>query len=117
MRHLRSVLYALVLGPMVWTMCAVGLTAGHTGRARGDEVTVEALGGLALLVLAGAAYALLVLPQFAPTGPMLAGLAFLGLTAWALLDPASYDAAWPAAVTRAGFDLRLPGRALAASLA
>ena len=103
MRHLRSVLYAIVGAPTVWTLCAVGLAR-------------DAVGGPAILVLAGAAYALLLLPRFSPAGPVLAGLAFLAMAGWAFAAPESFGDAWPDAVTRSGFDLRLPAEAMAAVL-
>lgn len=116
MRHLRSILYALVLAPACWTLCAVGLTRDLGGRARGLG-TVETLSGLLLLLLAGAAYAILLLPRLSPAGPALAGLVFLGVAGWVLVAPASFDALWPAGVRKDGFDLTLPGDGLAALLA
>ena len=116
MRHLRSILYALGLAPAVWILSGVGFTQNLTGRAR-DNGGVESLSGLLLLVLAGTAYAILVLAPISPAGPTLFGLVFLGIAGWALVSPSSYAAAWPAAVAKDGFDLSLPGYGLATLLA
>jgi hypothetical protein len=109
-------LYALVLAPAAWVLTAVGLNRDLTTRGQ-DRFAVEAFTGLLLLVLAGAAYGILVLGPFSPAGPLLAGLAYLGGTAWALLAPAAYAAIWPPAVVKEGFDLSRPGYGLAALLA
>jgi hypothetical protein len=115
-RHLRSILYALVLAPAVWTLCGVGFTRDLTGRAR-TEQSIEQWSGLLLLVLAGAAYAILLLPRLSPAGPGLAGSAFLGVSVWVLVDPGSFEGLWPHNVTKDGFDLILPAYGLAALLA
>ncbi|SNY28482.1 hypothetical protein [Paractinoplanes atraurantiacus] len=116
MRHFRSILYAVVLAPAVWILAAVGFTQDLTTRGR-DDFAVESLGGLSLLLLAGAAYAILLLAPISPAGPLLGGLAFLGVSIWALASPADYAALWPASVTKDGFDLSRPGYGLAAMLA
>jgi hypothetical protein len=116
MRHLRSILYALVLAPAVWVLCAVGFTGDLTGRAR-DGGGIETLTGLLLLLLAGAAYAILLLAPISPAGPAIAGAAFLGVAVWALAAPSAYAGLWPPNVAKDGFDLRLPGYGLAVALA
>jgi hypothetical protein len=115
-RHLRSILYALVLAPAVWILCGVGFDQDLTGRAR-DNGGVESLSGVLLLVLAGAAYAILLFSPISPLGPLLAGLAFLGVGAWARIAPASYAGVWPGNVASDGFDLSTPGYGLAVLLA
>lgn len=116
MRHVRSVLYALVLAPAVWILCGVGFTQDLTGRAR-DAGSVETGIAMLLLILAGAAYAILIFSPISPLGPALFGLIFLGITAWALAAPDAYADVWPAGITKEGFDLSRPGYALAALLA
>jgi hypothetical protein len=113
-RHLRSILYALVLAPAAWILSGVGFTHDPTGRAR-DNGGAESFSGLLLLVLAGAVYAILVFAPISPAGPALAGLVFLGVSLWALASPSSYAGAWPAA--QGGVDLSRPGYGLAALLA
>lgn len=109
-------LYALVLGPAIWTLSAVAFTQHLTGRGRAEQ-TVEALAGFLLLLLAGAAYALLLLPRLSPVGPVATGAVFLAASIWVLIDRASFRALWPGAVTKSGFDLPLPAEGLAALLA
>lgn len=116
MRHFRSILYALVLAPAVWVLAGVGLTRDLTARGR-DDFAVESVTGLLLLVLAGAAYAILLLAPISPSGPLLGGLAFLGVAAWAAAAPSGYAGVWPDAVAEDGFDVSRPGYGLAALLA
>ena len=115
-RHLRSILYAFVLAPAVWVLCGVGFDQDLTGRAR-DDGGIESLTGVLLLLLAGAAYAILLFSPISPLGPLLAGLAFAGVGAWARLTPESYAGVWPANVAKGGFDLSTPGYGLAVLLA
>ena len=117
MRHVRSILYALVLAPAVWVLCGVGFTPELAGRGRDTGGTVESLTGLLLLLLAGAAYAILVFAPISPAGPTLAGLTFLGMGLWAFADPASYAAQWPPELSKETFNLSLPGYGLALVLA
>ncbi|MCU7725374.1 hypothetical protein ODJ79_16735 [Actinoplanes sp. KI2] len=116
MRHIRSILYSLVLAPAAWVLTAVGLTGDLTARGR-DGFAVENFTGLLLLLLAGAAYGILVLGPFSPAGPLLAGVVYLALSAWALTAPSAYADIWPPAVVKEGFDLSRPGYGLAAILA
>jgi len=117
LRHVRSILYALVLAPAVWVLCGVGFTPELAGRGRDTGGTVESLTGLLLLLLAGAAYAILVFAPISPAGPTLAGLTFLGMGLWAFADPASYAAQWPPELSKETFNLSLPGYGLALVLA
>jgi hypothetical protein len=116
LRHIRSILYSLVLAPAAWVLTAVGLTGDLTARGR-DGFAVENFTGLLLLMLAGAAYGILVLGPFSPAGPLLAGVVYLLISAWALMSPAAYADVWPPAVAKDGFDLSRPGYGLAAILA
>ncbi|MGW4946717.1 hypothetical protein ACWEOZ_34600 [Actinoplanes sp. NPDC004185] len=116
MRHLRSILYALVLAPAVWILCGVGFDQDLTGRAR-DNGGIESLSGVLLLVLAGTAYAILLFSPISPLGPLLAGLTFLGVGAWARIAPASYAGVWPENLASDGFNLSTPGYGLAVLLA
>ncbi|MEV4350637.1 hypothetical protein AB0J83_39775 [Actinoplanes sp. NPDC049596] len=94
----------------------MGLTQDLTTRGR-DDFAVESWGGLSLLLLAGAAYGILLLAPISPLGPLVAGLAFLGVSIWALESPSAYADLWPADVAKEGFDLSRPGYGLAAMLA
>jgi len=116
LRHLRSILYSLVLAPAAWVLTAVGLTGDLTARGR-DGFAVENFTGLLLLLLAGAAYGILVLGPFSPAGPLLAGVVYLAISAWALTSPSAYADVWSPSVAKDGFDLSRPGYGLAAILA
>lgn len=116
MRHLRSILYALILAPAAWILCGVGFDQDLTGRAR-DNGGLESVGGLLLLLLAGAAYGILLFAPISPSGPLLTGLTFLGIGAWARVSPSSYASVWPADVTKDGFNVSTPGYGLALLLA
>ena len=116
MRHLRSILYALVLAPVVWILCGVGFDPDLTGRAM-DNGGPEELGGLALLLLAGAAYTILLFAPISPAGPLVAGLVFLGVGLWARMAPDSYAGLWPDDVAKGGFNLSTPGYGLVILLA
>jgi hypothetical protein len=115
-RHLRSILYALVLAPAAWILTGTGLTDDLHGRAR-QYTGVESFTGLLLLLLAGAAYAILLFSPISPAGPALSGLVYLGVGVWALVAPSSYAGVWSAEVTKPGFDLSRPGYGLAVLLA
>ncbi|MEU7907823.1 hypothetical protein [Actinoplanes sp. NPDC049118] len=116
MRHLRSIMYALVLAPAVWILCGVGFDQDLTGRAR-DNGGIESLSGVLLLLLAGAAYAILLFAPISPAGPALAGLVFAVVGAWARIAPESYAGVWPANIAKEGFDVSTPGYGLAVLLA
>ncbi|WP_212997418.1 hypothetical protein [Winogradskya consettensis] len=117
MRHLRSVLYALVLAPAAWILCGVGFDHDLTGRALDNGGGPESVGGPLLLLLAGAAYAILLLAPISPAGPLLAGLAFLGVGFWARSAPDAYAGLWPADIAKDGFNLSTPGYGLVMLLA
>ena len=51
---------------------------------------METASAILLLVLAGAAYALLIFSPISPLGPALFGLLFLGVNLWAVIAPDSY---------------------------
>src|SRR4051794_13552829 len=116
LRHIRSILYSLVLAPAAWVLTAVGLTGDLTARGR-EGFAVENFTGLLLLLLAGAAYGILVLGPFSPAGPLAAGVVYLAISAWALMAPAAYADVWPPSVAKDGFDLSRPGYGLATILA
>jgi len=94
MRHLWSLALSLVLTPLIYI--AAGLSAVKFGDARG----LGASAGLGLLAafVAGALYAALVMGRLSPVGPIVAGLMFLGVTFWAVLDRDGFESAIPADV-------------------
>src|SRR5215813_13077089 len=83
MRHLLSVVLAIVLTPL--TYVAAGLAAVKLDAADfGGTINWTAAGiGIGAGVAAGAFYAILIMPpRLSPVGPIIAGLAFLGVTGW-----------------------------------
>jgi hypothetical protein len=92
MRHLGSLLLAIVLAPIVYLLTGVGLSAfgQAAGRGIGERPTASLL-SIATLAVAGAVYAVLVMARLSPIGPALAGFVFLAASAWPLVDPATYD--------------------------
>ena len=92
MRHLWSLVLSLVLTPLIYV--SAGLSAVKFGDARGLGMTA----GLGLLwaFVAGALYALLVMARLSPVGPIAAGLIYLGVTFWAVLDRGGFESVIPA---------------------
>lgn len=107
MRHVWSILLAVVLAPTVWLLCGANEATGVIDRSAGAD-GLHSLTGLALLLSAGSAYATLVLLPISPAGPTLAGLGYLGLGLWALVNPGAYAGLWPSAdAARPGYGLAL----------
>jgi hypothetical protein len=87
MRHLGSIALSLLLGPIVYAFVGVGLvnvTGAPADWYKTDPAPV--LTGLAAYGVAGLLYAVLMMTRISPLGPVLAGLGYAGLTAWALFD-------------------------------
>src|SRR5947209_18537814 len=91
MRHLGSIILALILAPVSYVLLALGeakFGVGLVGFA--VRSSSAALGTLvvAMLVLlvAGLLYALLLLLRLSPVGLVLAGLLLLGAQLWATFD-------------------------------
>lgn len=91
MRHLWSLLLALVLTPLIYV--AAGVSAVRLGEARGLSATAGI--GLGAALVAGILYALLVMTRLSPVGPFIGGLALLGVTLWKLLDRTGLEALLP----------------------
>ncbi|BBH66223.1 hypothetical protein ACTI_29080 [Actinoplanes sp. OR16] len=116
MRHLRSILYALVLAPSIWILAGVGFTHDLTSRGR-EFFAEESIAGLLLLIFSGILYAILTFAPVSPAGPVLAGVAYLGVTIWAWTSPEAYAGLWAPEISKDTFDLSRPGYGLAALLA
>ncbi len=89
MRHLLSLVLAVVAAPLIYVLTGYGfdrlsIRLEQFGHGHWDKA---ALGLLALLG-AGLLYALLILPRLSPVGPVLAGLGFVVITVWAQVSPA-----------------------------
>jgi hypothetical protein len=84
MRHLGSIVLALVLTPVIYLLTGIGMlkiipAEGH--------FKVASLIGVAAILGAGALYALLVQARLSPLGPIIAGLALMVATVWVLVSP------------------------------
>lgn len=92
MRHLWSLVLALVLTPLIYI--AAGVCAVRLSDARGLGGT--AVVGLVAALVAGGLYAVLVMARLSPVGPVAAGLIYLGVTIWALVDRSGFQDFLPA---------------------
>lgn len=114
MRHLGSLILSLVLAPIIWVLTGIGLV--EYGPAR-DRLGSDVVLALAALVAAGTLFAVLAIARISPVGPMLAGLAYLGIVAWATLDHASLQATLPRSVLGTESALTRPADGYAVLLA
>lgn len=90
-RHLGSILLASIFGPAIFLLTDLGLSG--IDSARWGSFTDDPFGPLAalgMLFLAGLIYGVLVMVRLSPVGPGFAGLALMGTSSWAVLDPSSY---------------------------
>jgi hypothetical protein len=91
MRHLWSLLLALVLTPLIYA--AAGVSAVRLSDAR--EFGTAAGIGLGCALVAGGLYAVLVMLRLSPLGPIVAGLTYLGVTIWALVNRSGFEGFLP----------------------
>jgi hypothetical protein len=98
MRHFLSVLLALVLAPIIYISAGFSAVWFTEAATRGDTDVVKAMLGLGAALGAGALYAVLVMARLSPLGPLLAGLLFLGVDAWAIADRNGFASAVPGTV-------------------
>jgi hypothetical protein len=95
MRHFLSVVLSIVLAPLIYVaagLAAVKLDSAHINSSSINWTAAEI--GLAAGVIAGALYAVLVMARISPIGPLLAGLAYLGMTTWSFLNGTSFQNAF-----------------------
>ena len=116
MRHLLSIVLSLVLAPVIYG--GVGYAAVKFAASGPSEPTTsQVLLGLLGVVVAGGLYAPLMLARISPVGPALAGLAFLGVTLWALFDRDGFVDLMPASMLGARGALWVPAGAVSGMLA
>jgi hypothetical protein len=96
MRHLLSVLLALILAPIVYICAGFSAAWFAEATAQGDTDVAKGMLGLGAAVVGGALYAVLVLARLSPMGPVLAGLVYLGAGAWAVTQQNSFQNVVPA---------------------
>ncbi|HEY8471566.1 MAG TPA: hypothetical protein VIL37_02900, partial [Natronosporangium sp.] len=117
MRHLGSIILALLLAPATWVLTGIGLSKFAEARADPSGLDIDLAFGLAAMLGAGLCYALLILPRVSPLGLVLAGLGFLGLVVWRVVDLDGFNQAVPADVLDVPLALRNPAEGVAALLA
>jgi hypothetical protein len=101
MRHVGSIVLSLVLIALVLSGTAYGVTQWLDGtNPEGTRDSVKLAIGAAALVVAGLLYAVLVLSRLSPLGPVLAGLALLGVALWTTLALDSFDHVVPASFAK-----------------
>jgi hypothetical protein len=91
MRHLGSVVLAVILAPLVYAtagLAAIKLDQAHvtSGSVNWGNAEIGVVAG----VVAGALYAILVMSPVSPLGPGVVGLAYLGVTVWAYTADANF---------------------------
>ena len=103
MRHLGSLLTAIVLGAVAYVLAGVGIIRLETafvkqnpqynpllfaGSSGGGSMNWTDFGyGAGGLIIAGILIAVLVLTPLSPVGPIVAGLVYIGAELWFLEDP------------------------------
>jgi hypothetical protein len=90
MRHIGSIVLSIIFAPVIYILTGVGMVkfGSNTGAVlAGQSTDWTAVGiGTGALVVAGALWAVLTMVRISPLGPLLAGLMFIGMQVWALLD-------------------------------
>jgi hypothetical protein len=117
MRHLGSLVLALLLAPVIWVLTGIGVSKFAEARADPAGLDIGLTLGLAAVLGAGLCYALLILPRVSPLGLVLAGLGFLGLVVWRATDLDGFNQAVPADFFEVPLALRNPAEGYAAVLA
>ncbi|MBO0871641.1 MAG: hypothetical protein J2P15_24075, partial [Micromonosporaceae bacterium] len=84
MRHLGSILLSVILAPVIYLLAGIGVAKLSIGA---EKLSTGALIGFVALLGAGALYAVLMLARLSPAGTLLAGLAYLAVSAWFLVSP------------------------------
>jgi hypothetical protein len=117
MRHLGSIVLALLLASATWVLTGVGISKFAEARADSVGFGVDLAVGLAAILGAGACYALLILPRLSPLGLVLAGLGMLGLVVLRVADLDQFNRLVPADFLNMNDALRIPADGYAALLA
>jgi hypothetical protein len=98
-RHLGSLLLALLVAPAAFVLAGRGLDGLAEVAAKAPQADrtdyFAIITAASSLGLAGLMFALLTMARIAPLGPVLAGLAYLAIGIWALADPGQLLASTP----------------------
>ncbi|MDG4789695.1 hypothetical protein O7626_27860 [Micromonospora sp. WMMD1102] len=115
MRHLGSLVFGLVSAPIIWVLSGIGLVQFNGGitRARTEDMIV---GFVVIAVVAGLLAALL-LPRWSPVGTAAAGLLFMIMALWSMVDFGSMVDVLPRSFLGVDFAFTAPSGAFATLVA
>jgi hypothetical protein len=88
MRHLGSIVLAIVFAPLMYLLAGVGQVKFVAGTARASTDWTAVSIGIGALIVAGVLYSVLVMARLSPLGPVLAAALFIGVELWAVFDAA-----------------------------
>lgn len=116
MRHLGSLLLALVIAPLGWLLTGTGLVLFNHGLVLRRPFDMDVYAGLLALIVAGLLFAVPLLVRLAPVGPAVIAVSYLGLTAWGALGD-SFHELLPESVLGVEGALTVPANGTAALIA
>jgi hypothetical protein len=88
MRHLGSIVLAIVFAPLIYILAGVGQVKFVAGTA-GASTDWAAVGiGIGALVVAALLYSVLVMTRISPLGPIIAAALLIAVELWAVFDQA-----------------------------
>jgi hypothetical protein len=88
MRHLGSIVLAIVFAPLIYILAGVGQVKFVAGTA-GASTDWAAVGiGIGALVVAALLYSVLVMTRISPLGPIIAAALLIAVELWAVFDRA-----------------------------
>lgn len=88
MRHLGSIVLAIIFAPLIYVLAGVGEVKFVLGTAT-DSTDWNAVGiGIGALVVAGGLYSVLVMARISPLGPFIAAALFVAAELWSVFDQA-----------------------------
>jgi len=100
MRHIGSLLLAVLLAPLALPLAGRGLVglveAAEAAQENGQTDQFGIVASACALGLAGLIFAVLTMVRFSPLGPTLAGLGYLAVGVWSLSDPIGFLTQVPA---------------------
>ena len=88
MRHLGSIVLAIVFAPLMYLLAGAGQVKFVAGTAGASTDWTDVSIGIGALIVAGALYSILVMARISPLGPFTAALLFIGVELWAVFDQA-----------------------------
>ena len=98
MRHLVSLVLGVILAPLIYILFGLADGVFFEGTTLTGVKLVSALVGALLALAAGGLFSLLVLGRLSPVGTVVAGLMYLGVSLWVLVDDLSFVRLMPKSV-------------------